>query len=74
MPEEHRGTYLAFTHDSDGMRHLRMLADAGLTTVHLLPCNDIATIEEDRSRQLHPGPLDHLPPDSGAAAAHRRGT
>ena len=46
------------------MRHLRALAEAGLTTVHLLPCNDIATIEEDRSRQLDPGPLDHLPPDS----------
>ena len=46
------------------MRHLRALAEAGMTTVHLLPCNDIATIEEDRSRQLDPGPLDHLPPDS----------
>ena len=56
VPEEHRGTYLAFTHDSAGMRHLRTLAEAGLTTVHLLPCNDIATIEEDRSRQLDPGP------------------
>ena len=32
--------------------------------MHLLPCNDIATIEEDRSRQLDPGPLDHFPPDS----------
>ena len=46
------------------MRHLRALAEAGLTTVHLLPFNDIATIEEDRSRHLDPGPLDHLPPDS----------
>jgi pullulanase/glycogen debranching enzyme len=64
VPPAHRGTYLAFTHDSAGMRHLRALAEAGLTTVHLLPCNDIATIEEDRSRQLDPGPLDHLPPDS----------
>ena len=65
VPEAHRGTYLAFTHpDSAGMRHLRALAEAGMTTVHLLPCNDIATIEEDRSRQLDPGPLDHLPPDS----------
>ena len=64
VPEAHRGTYLAFTHDSAGMRHLRALADAGLTTVHLLPCNDIATIEEDRARQRTPGPLDEFPPDS----------
>ena len=49
MPAAHRGTYLAFTdRDSDGMRHLRDLAVAGLNTLHLLPTNDIATIEEDR--------------------------
>ena len=35
--------------DSDGMRHLRALADAGLNTVHLLPAFDIATIEERRA-------------------------
>ena len=44
----------------------------GLTTVHLLPCNDIATIEEDRSRQLDPGPLDHLAARLRRAAAPRR--
>jgi pullulanase-type alpha-1,6-glucosidase len=65
VPEQHRGTYLAFTHrDSAGMRHLRALAEAGMTTVHLLPCHDIATIEGDRSRQLSPGQLEDLPPDS----------
>ena len=46
------------------MRHLRALAEAGMTHVHLLPVNDIATIEEDRSKHLDPGPLDHLPPAS----------
>ena len=64
VPPEHRGTYLAFTHDSAGMRHLRALAEAGMTTVHLLPCNDIATIEEDRARQRDPGELSAFPPDS----------
>ena len=65
VPPEHRGTYLGFTHlGSDGMRHLRALAEAGMTHVHLLPVNDIATIEEDRTKHLDSGPLDHLPPAS----------
>lgn len=55
VPAEHRGTYLAFTdRDSAGMRHLRSLAKAGLNTVHLLPTNDIASIEERRSAQRTP--------------------
>ncbi len=55
VPAAHRGTYLAFTdHDSAGMRQLRDLAKAGLNTVHLLPANDIATIEERRSAQRTP--------------------
>lgn len=45
-----RGTYRAFARDIPGTRHLRALAEAGVTTVHLLPVFDIATIEEDRSR------------------------
>lgn len=64
VPPEHRGTYLAFTHDSAGTRHLRTLAEAGMTTVHLLPCNDIATIQEDRALQRDPGDLTGLAPDS----------
>ena len=48
VPEEHRGTYRAFTHaDSDGMQHLQRLSEAGLTHFHLLPFNDIATVNED---------------------------
>jgi pullulanase len=47
VPEADRGKYLGFTHSgSDGMRHLRALADAGMTDVHLLPVFDIATIPE----------------------------
>jgi pullulanase len=42
-----RGKYLAFTErDSAGIKHLRSLADAGLTDVHLLPVFDIASIPE----------------------------
>ena len=56
VPAAHRGTYLAFTdRQSDGMRHLRQLARSGLNTVHLLPVNDIATIEERRSAQAGAG-------------------
>lgn len=47
VPAAHRGKYLAFTHDaSDGMRHLRALAQAGVTDVHLLPVFDFATVPE----------------------------
>jgi pullulanase-type alpha-1,6-glucosidase len=42
-----RGKYTAFTEtNSNGMRHLKALADAGLTDVHLLPVFDIATVPE----------------------------
>lgn len=47
VPEAHRGKYLAFTDKhSDGMKHLRALARAGLTDVHLLPVFDLATVPE----------------------------
>jgi pullulanase-type alpha-1,6-glucosidase len=55
VPAGERGTYRAFTHaGSDGMRHLRRLAESGLNSLHLLPSNDIATIEEDRALQAEP--------------------
>ncbi|WP_329068925.1 pullulanase-type alpha-1,6-glucosidase [Streptomyces sp. NBC_01429] len=51
----HPGQYLAFTDSgSDGMRHLRALAAAGTSYVHLLPAFDIATIPERRSEQTTP--------------------
>jgi len=43
----HRGTYLAFTETgSRGMAHLKRLAEAGITDVHLLPVFDLATVPE----------------------------
>ena len=42
-----RGKFLAFTEaSSNGMKHLKALADAGLTDVHLLPSFDIASVPE----------------------------
>ncbi|MDP2368566.1 alpha-1,6-glucosidase domain-containing protein [Rhodoferax sp.] len=47
VPSVHRGKYLAFAQArSNGMRHLRALAKAGLTDVHLLPVFDLASIPE----------------------------
>jgi len=47
VPAAHRGKYLAFTdHDSDGMRHLRLMQQSGLTHIHLLPSFDYASVNE----------------------------
>jgi pullulanase len=46
VPAAHRGKFLAFTDASAGMAHLRGLAQAGITDIHLLPVFDIATIPE----------------------------
>lgn len=55
VPAADRGRYLAFTHPaSAGMRHLRSLAEAGLTYLHLLPTFDITTIPEDPDDRLEP--------------------
>ncbi|MFF7947410.1 pullulanase-type alpha-1,6-glucosidase [Streptomyces griseorubiginosus] len=66
VPAKDRGTYLAFTdRDSDGSRHLRQLAKAGTSYVHLLPAFDIATIPERRQDQASPGcDLASYPADS----------
>ncbi|MBW6433963.1 pullulanase-type alpha-1,6-glucosidase [Actinoplanes hulinensis] len=66
VPAAERGTYLAFTHPgSAGMRHLRSLAEAGLTHVHLLPVNDFATVPDRRADQSVPAcDLATFPPDS----------
>ncbi|GAA2468070.1 hypothetical protein Ahu01nite_003090 [Winogradskya humida] len=66
VPEEHRGTFLAFTdEDTAGMRHLRMLADAGLTHLHLLPAFDFATVPDSRAAQGVPQcDLSAFAPDS----------
>ncbi|MEU1971544.1 pullulanase-type alpha-1,6-glucosidase [Microbacterium sp. NPDC019599] len=65
VPEDLRGTYLAFTQKSAGTAQLEQLADAGITTVHLLPSFDIASIEEDEDAQQEPAcDLAALPADS----------
>jgi pullulanase len=47
VPAAHRGKYLAFAEpDSTGVRHLKKLAAAGVTDVHLLPVFDLATVPE----------------------------
>lgn len=72
VPEAYRGTFKAFTvADSYGMTHLRALADAGLTHIHLLPAFDIASINEDRSAWAGPTfeELAAYPPDSEAQQA-----
>ncbi|MEM7586780.1 MAG: pullulanase-type alpha-1,6-glucosidase [Acidobacteriota bacterium] len=49
----HRGTYRAFAQPwSFGVRHLRKLARAGLSHIHLLPAFDIATVPERREDQV----------------------
>ena len=66
VPAALRGTYEAFTvGSSNGTKHLRSLAAAGLNTVHLLPTNDIATINENRAEQAVPAcDLPSMAPDS----------
>lgn len=67
VPAAHRGKYLAFTDaESNGMRHLRALADAGVTDVHLLPVFDFATVPE---RGCVTPTLPQAPPDSDAQQA-----
>ncbi|MET9570041.1 pullulanase-type alpha-1,6-glucosidase [Streptomyces virginiae] len=51
----HPGQYLAFTDTgSAGMRHLRDLAAAGTSYVHLLPAFDIGTIPEKAADRTQP--------------------
>ncbi len=69
VPEYMRGTYMAFTqYQSNGMRHLSELANAGMNTVHLLPTFDIATIPERRSEQAKPA----IPADAGPASEEQQ--
>lgn len=67
VPDEYKGTYKAFTlPDSNGMKHLKALAAAGLTHLHLLPLFDIATIDEDKSHWKTPDIPADAAPDSTA--------
>ncbi|NJC23354.1 pullulanase-type alpha-1,6-glucosidase [Arthrobacter pigmenti] len=71
VPAGRRGTYAAFAETgSDGMQRLADLADAGLNAVHLLPVNDIGTIEERRDVQAEPQcDLASFAPDSDGQQA-----
>jgi pullulanase-type alpha-1,6-glucosidase len=67
VPENLRGTFAAFgVPDSNGMKHLQALAQAGLTHVHLLPVFDFASVDEDKTTwvQYDFPALAALPPES----------
>jgi pullulanase len=66
VPAAERGTFAAFAEESAGAAHLRELAQAGVTHIHLLPAFDIATINEDAAQRTEPdrAALEALPPDS----------
>ncbi|MBX3142375.1 MAG: pullulanase-type alpha-1,6-glucosidase [Trueperaceae bacterium] len=70
VPADLVGKYPAFTLEgTHGTNHLRALADAGLTHLHLLPTFDIATIDEDPSTWATGAPNVQLPyagPDAQA--------
>ncbi|OOE57522.1 hypothetical protein BZG13_10295 [Salinivibrio sp. ML323] len=51
--QDYRGKYLAFTlQNSEPVQHLQSLADAGLTTLHLLPINNLGSINEDPNQRI----------------------
>ncbi|MGR5484523.1 pullulanase-type alpha-1,6-glucosidase [Vibrio alfacsensis] len=47
------GKYLALTEaDRESVTHLQALKDAGLTTLHILPAFDIATVDENAEKRV----------------------
>lgn len=71
VPVKTRGTYKAFTrHGSNGMAHLKKIANAGITHLQLLPVYDFATVDEDRSTWINPieADLSVLPGNSSQQA------
>jgi pullulanase len=64
VPAAHRGLYEAFDdQNSDGMKHLRSLADSGLKAVHILPSFHFASVNEDKFTWIIPTGLSQYPPD-----------
>ena len=64
VPAAHRGYYEAFTdQNSDGMKHLRALANSGLKAVHILPSFHMASVNEDKTTWKSTGDLSGYPPD-----------
>jgi pullulanase len=65
VPAQVRGMYGAFSlSDTNGMKHLRALAQSGLKAVHLLPSFHIASINEDKTTWQTTGDLSKYPPAS----------
>ncbi|MFF9764601.1 alpha-amylase family glycosyl hydrolase, partial [Streptomyces caelestis] len=67
VPATERGTYTAFTEkNSAGSKHLRALAEAGTSYVHLLPAFDFTTVPEKTADQATVDcDLASYPADSG---------
>ena len=64
VPPSHRGMYEAFNDEnSNGMRHLRSLAQSGLKAVHILQSFHFASVNEDKSTWIIPSGLAQYPPD-----------
>ncbi|MBX2859542.1 MAG: DUF3372 domain-containing protein [Cellvibrionaceae bacterium] len=54
VSQANRGKYLAFTEsDSDAVKYLQRMANNGVTHFHMLPANDIATVNENRAEQIN---------------------
>ena len=65
VPAAHRGMYEAFADEqSEGMRHLRTLAQSGLKAVHIMPSFHFASVNEDKSTWQSTGNLAGDPPNS----------
>ncbi|MFA9446624.1 pullulanase-type alpha-1,6-glucosidase [Egicoccus sp. AB-alg6-2] len=69
VPPRHRGRYGAFScDDTTGVQHLRGLADAGVTHLHLLPTFDFATVPDREADRVSPS---IEPPDDPASERPR---
>jgi pullulanase len=65
VPAAHRGMYDAFDDQhSNGMQHLRTLAESGLKAVHILPSFHFSSVNEDKSTWTTTPPLNADPPAS----------
>ena len=75
VPEALRGKYASLTaRDSAGLQHLRALARAGVTDVHLLPVFDFATVPEAGcvAPRIDPGPPASPQPQAQSIATKDR--
>ncbi|SET10738.1 pullulanase-type alpha-1,6-glucosidase [Thalassotalea agarivorans] len=53
QPAADQGKYAAFSNsETDGVKHITMLKEAGINTIHLLPAFDIGTVNEEPTQQF----------------------